>query len=90
MQGLALTANCRPTERPPLPSKINPGQNKAFIHVLPLTDRLDDPLLAHCVDLPTGTGAQARALLHFYTLALSQDEQTLYAVNAALGGDGSG
>ncbi|WP_141727789.1 hypothetical protein [Thermogemmatispora onikobensis] len=85
MQGLALTRQLAPNGKAAFTIYINPGQNKAFIHVLPLTDRLDDPLLARCVDLPTGTGAQARALLHFYTLALSQDEQTLYAVNAALG-----
>ncbi len=64
---------------------INSEQNKAFIHILWLTDSTAGtpfPMLARCADLPVGKDA---ALLRYYTLALSQDGQTLYAANAALG-----
>ena len=64
---------------------INPDLNKAFIHILWLTDSTDGtpfPMLARCADLPSGKDA---SLLRYYTLALSQDGQTLYAANAALG-----
>jgi hypothetical protein len=40
------------------------------------------PAIARCIDLPVGSSS---ALLHYYTLTLSQDGKTLYAANAALG-----
>jgi WD40 repeat protein len=58
----------------------NTSQNKAFVHILPLDGEAFP--FARCVDLPTGKSAD---LLHFYTLTLSPDGGTLYAVNAALG-----
>lgn len=65
---------------------INPITNKAFIHILWLTDTIDNnvpfPAIARCLDLPVGNSS---ALLHYYTLTLSRDGQTLYAANAALG-----
>ncbi len=64
---------------------INPITNKAFIHILWLADTIAGspfPMIARCIDLPVGNSA---ALLSYYTLALSRDGQTLYAVNAALG-----
>lgn len=65
---------------------INPVTNKAFIHILWLTDTIDNsvpfPAIARCIDLPVGNSS---ALLHYYTLTLSRDGQTLYAANAALG-----
>jgi DNA-binding beta-propeller fold protein YncE len=65
---------------------INPVTNKAFIHILWLTDATNNsipfPAIARCLDLPVGNSS---ALLHYYTLTLSQDGKTLYAINAALG-----
>ncbi len=58
----------------------NTSQNKAFVHILPLDG--DAFPFARCVDLPTGNSAD---LLHYYTLTLSPDGGTLYAVNTALG-----
>jgi len=53
--------------------------NIAFVHLLPLASDYNG---ARCIDLPAGTSAD---LLHYYTLALSADDSTLYATNAALG-----
>jgi DNA-binding beta-propeller fold protein YncE len=62
---------------------INPAQNHAFVHILPLGENANDvPPFARCLDLPAGS---APDLLHFYTLALAPDGATLYAANAALG-----
>ncbi len=58
---------------------INPSDNKAFVHILPLDPGFP---LARCVDLPVGKSAD---LLHYYTLTLSSDGSTLYAANGALG-----
>lgn len=58
----------------------NTSQNKAFVHILPLDGEAFP--FARCVDLPAGHSAD---LLHYYTLTLSPDGGTLYAVNAALG-----
>ncbi|WP_376794057.1 hypothetical protein [Thermogemmatispora sp.] len=85
MQGLALTRQLSLDGEVAFTLYINPQTNKAFIHVLPLTYRTGVPLVARCLDLPTGTGPQASALLHFYILFLGRDTQTVYAVNAALG-----
>ena len=60
---------------------IDTRRNIAFIHVLPLNDRVDLPI-AHCIDLPVGKSVD---LLHYYTLALSADGSTLYAANGAIG-----
>jgi hypothetical protein len=54
--------------------------NIAFVHVLPLDGEAFP--FARCVILPAGKSAD---LLHYYTLTLSSDGGTLYAVNAALG-----
>jgi DNA-binding beta-propeller fold protein YncE len=64
---------------------INPVLNKAFIHILWLADTTANspfPAIARCIDLPVGKSGMS---LRYYTLALSQDGQTLYAANAALG-----
>jgi DNA-binding beta-propeller fold protein YncE len=53
--------------------------NIAFVHILPLAGHY---VGARCLDLPAG---KASELLHYYTLALSSDGNTLYAVNSALG-----
>src|SRR5262249_13983500 len=82
MQGVALTRQLAGQGRAAYPLSINPAENKAFIHILPLTDAVDGPLFARCIDLPVGATAD---LLHFYTLTLTPDGSHLYAVNAALG-----
>src|SRR5258708_18745160 len=65
---------------------LNTVTNKAFIHILWLTDIINNsipfPSIARCIDLPVGNNS---ALLRYYTLTLSRDGQTLYAANAALG-----
>ena len=65
---------------------INPVTNKAFIHILWLADTADTsvpfPAIARCLDLPVGNSS---TLLRYYTLTLSQDGNTLYAANTALG-----
>lgn len=61
---------------------IDPANNHAFIHILPLADDANGPPFARCVDLPVGTDA---SLLHFYSLALAPDGSVLYAANGALG-----
>ena len=58
----------------------NTYNNTAFVHILPL-DGEGFPF-ARCVDLPVGKSTD---LLHYYTLTMSPDGGTLYAVNAALG-----
>lgn len=61
---------------------IDPHNNVAFIHILPLTG---DYLGARCIDLPAGSDP---SLLHYYTLAMHTYEDghaTLYAANGALG-----
>ncbi len=67
---------------------INTATNTAFIHILKLPDDISQnsgtpwPVIARCLDLPVGRSA---ALLHYYTLTLSANGSTLFAVNAALG-----
>jgi len=60
--------------------------NKAFIHILWLADTVNTsvpfPAIARCLDLPVGNSS---TLLRYYTLTLSQDGNTLYAANTALG-----
>lgn len=58
---------------------IDTYRNIAFVHVLPMDPGFP---FAHCIDLPVGKSAD---LLRYYTLALSSDGTTLYAVNGALG-----
>src|SRR5262249_26661931 len=82
MQGVALTRQTASDGSAAYTLYINTAENKAFIHILPLTDSATDPLIARCVDLPVGTSA---SLLHFYTLTLAPDGLSLYAANAALG-----
>jgi len=69
---------------------IDTAHNRAFVHILPLSDeqeaggpnQLPVPQFARCIDLPVGKSAD---LLRYYTLVLSADGGTLYAVNGALG-----
>jgi hypothetical protein len=86
MQGEALTRQTSDDGDMTYTLYINSATNKAFIHILWLTDTVDNsipfPAIARCIDLPVGSSP---ALLRYYTLTLSQDGQTLYAANAALG-----
>ena len=86
MQGVALARQVSDDGDMAYTLYINPVTNKAFIHILWLADTADNsipfPAIARCLDLPVGNSS---ALLHYYTLTLSQDGKTLYAVNAALG-----
>ena len=86
MQGVALTRQVSDDGDMAYTLYINPVTNKAFIHILWLTDTANNsipfPAIARCLDLPVGSTS---ALLHYYTLTLSQDGKTLYAANAALG-----
>src|SRR6266487_4880922 len=86
MQGEALTRQVSEDGDMAYTLYINHVTNKAFIHILWLADTVDNstpfPAIARCLDLPVGNSP---ALLHYYTLALSQDGNTLYAANAALG-----
>jgi len=86
MQGLALARQVSDDGDMAYTLYINPVTNKAFIHILWLTDTVNNstpfPAIARCLDLPVG---RSPALLHYYTLTLSQDGSTLYAANAALG-----
>jgi hypothetical protein len=86
MQGVALARQVSDDGDMAYTLYINPVTNKAFIHILWLTDTVNNsvpfPAIARCLDLPVGNSS---ALLHYYTLTLSHDGQTLYAVNAALG-----
>ncbi|HEX9131789.1 MAG TPA: hypothetical protein VF844_05820 [Ktedonobacteraceae bacterium] len=86
MQGVALTRQVSDDGDMAYTLYINPVTNKAFIHILWLTDTANNsipfPAIARCLDLPVGNSS---ALLHYYTLTLSQDGKTLYAVNAAQG-----
>lgn len=54
------------------------GKAGAFVHALSVVNRI-----AHCIDLPDN-GAAGADLAH-YTLAVSADGATLYAVNPVLG-----
>jgi DNA-binding beta-propeller fold protein YncE len=90
MQGAALARQVSEDGDMAYTLYINPVTNKAFIHILWLTDTaystinssIPFPAIARCIDLPVGNSS---ALLHYYTLTLSQDGKTLYAANAALG-----
>lgn len=86
MQGEALTRQMSEDGDMAYTLYINPVTNKAFIHILWLADTANTsvpfPALARCLDLPVGNSP---ALLRYYTLTLSQDGNTLYAANAALG-----
>src|SRR6266487_291920 len=64
---------------------IDTTRNIAFVHMLPLIQGNNlpyPPYFARCLDLPVGKTAD---LLRYYTMALSSDGSTLYAVNGALG-----
>lgn len=62
---------------------VDPLRNTAFVHVLPLSSTGNILPFARCVDdLPASTSAD---VLRGYTLVLSADGATLFAVNAALG-----
>ena len=62
---------------------VDPLRNTAFVHVLPLSSTGNILPFARCVDdLPASPSAD---MLRGYTLVLSADGSTLFAVNAALG-----
>jgi hypothetical protein len=86
MQGEALTRQMSEDGDMAYTLYINPVTNKAFIHILWLADSVNNsipfPAIARCLDLPVGNSPK---LLHYYTLTLSHDGNTLYAANAALG-----
>jgi hypothetical protein len=86
MQGVALTRQISGDGDMAYTLYINPVTNKAFIHILWLADTINNsvpfPLIARCLDLPVGNSP---SLLHYYTLTLSRDGNTLYGANAALG-----
>jgi DNA-binding beta-propeller fold protein YncE len=81
MQGQAQTRQMAPDGAVSYTLYTNQQENKAFIHILPLQD-VPDALLARCIDLPVGASP---TLLAYYTLALTPDGRTLYAINTALG-----
>ncbi len=81
MQGTALTRQMAPDGSMSYTLYTNRQENKAFIHILPLDDQ-PNGYFARCLDLPVGSSSD---LLAYYTLALSPDGSTLYAVNTALG-----
>ena len=58
---------------------VDTYHNIAFVHILPLDVGFP---FARCITLPVG---KSPGLLHYYTLTLSSDGQTLYAANGALG-----
>ncbi len=58
---------------------VDTYHNIAFVHILPLDTSFP---FARCITLPVGKSPN---LLHYYTLTLSSDGQTLYAANGALG-----
>jgi DNA-binding beta-propeller fold protein YncE len=80
MTGVALTRHMAGDGTAAYTLYTNTSQNTAFMHILPLDGEAFP--FARCVDLPVGKSAD---LLHYYTLTLSPDGGTLYAVNAALG-----
>jgi len=82
MNGSALARVMAPDGSAAYTLYIDTGRNIAFIHELPLANQGSGPFFARCIDLPHGASG---ALLPDYTLALSPDGKTLYAVNAALG-----
>ncbi len=82
MVGAALARQMAPDGRLAYTLYINTATNIAFVHMLPLATDGSGPYFARCVDLPHGSSPD---LLRSYTLALSDDGATLYAVNAALG-----
>lgn len=81
MQGTALTRQMAPDGSMSYTLYTNRQENKAFIHILPLDDQ-PNGYFARCLDLPVGSSSD---LLAYYTLALSPDGSTLYAINTALG-----
>jgi WD40-like Beta Propeller Repeat len=85
MTGYAVARQMDPGGERAYTLYVDPANNHAFIHVLPLLDAASDlngPILARCLDLQT---REDGALARYYTLALSANGQTLYAANAALG-----
>jgi len=85
MTGYAVARQMDPGGKRAYTLYVDPANNHAFIHVLPLLDAASDlngPILARCLDLQT---REDGALARYYTLALSANGQTLYAANAALG-----
>jgi hypothetical protein len=82
MRGFALTRQTGSGGRVDYTLYVDPAANVAFVHALPLGSGPNDPPFASCIFLPAGASGD---LLRYYTLALSPDESTLYAANAALG-----
>jgi hypothetical protein len=84
MTGYAVARQVDPNGKRAYTLYVDPANNHAFIHVLPLFNASDvnGPIFARCLDLQTRENG---ALARYYTLALSADGKTLYAANAALG-----
>jgi DNA-binding beta-propeller fold protein YncE len=86
MTGYAVARQMDPGGKRAYTLYVDPANNHAFIHVLPLFDAessdINGPLFARCLDLQTRENG---ALARYYTLALSADGKTLYAANVALG-----
>jgi hypothetical protein len=61
---------------------LNPAENKAFIHILPVAGGGNGPTFARCLDLPSNA---ALNVLAYYSLSLSPNRAYLYAANAVLG-----
>ncbi|MBO0793544.1 MAG: hypothetical protein J2P36_21700, partial [Ktedonobacteraceae bacterium] len=77
MTGTALTRQMPVNGQIAFTLYTNKESNKAFVHILPLNG---DPF-ARCIDLPVGPTTN---LLRYYTIVLSPDERTLYAINSAM------
>lgn len=83
MQGSAVARRLGNSGAAAFTLYVDPLRNTAFVHILPLDTSGNITPFARCVDdLPASASAD---LLRGYTLALSSDGATLYAVNAALG-----
>lgn len=83
MQGSAVARRVGSSGAAAFTLYVDPLRKTAFVHILPLDTTGNITPFARCVDdLPASASAD---VLHGYTLALSSDGATLYAVNAALG-----
>ncbi|MGZ3680291.1 MAG: hypothetical protein ACXVDI_17155 [Ktedonobacterales bacterium] len=83
MQGAAVARRLGSNGAVAFTLYVDPLRNTAFVHVLSLDSTGNITPFARCVDdLPA---SQSLDLLRTYTLVLSNDGSTLYAVNAALG-----
>ena len=83
MQGAAVARRLSSSGGEAFTLYVDPLRNTAFVHILSLDTTGHITPFARCVDdLPA---SQSLDLLRAYTLVLSPDGSTLYAVNAAIG-----